>query len=127
MESPETISTRGYFMTDRDEKAANWEILERYEKAKGHLVTIEDQLAQIGQNLMAFARTMKDSQGMSFEVQSHQIRVTNTLSGVDVTSILKEHVNWESLVRLISDLKETRKTKAELASRLKDLRVHIEA
>ena len=110
-------------MSDEAEKAARYDIIETHESAKRRLATLEHVMAKLGERMANFGDTLKYPSRCVFAVDPNlDIRVKRDDTQLKITAQLsKEHMEWESMCRLILDYQQTKQEVARLAGRVRGL------
>jgi septation ring formation regulator EzrA len=115
-----------YFVSEQEEMAAKWQMVEDYKKITARLVTLQEEMKRVAQEWIELGRVLQSPNGILFDIQKQQITATNKLSNAKVADVRSSRVNWESLTKLVSDYQESLKRKDELGSRLKELGANFE-
>lgn len=112
------MSTRGYFVSDEAEKAANWDAVQEFRELKRHRDSITDAMARLGKGLGDFAYVLQHPRDCAFDARPTEIvvgREQRAIARVDSIQL-----NWETVSRLITDYITTMKRIAELKPRFRD-------
>lgn len=123
---PQAFSYGGYFVSEEAEKAAKWQLVENYNSAKAKLAALDGQLKQAGTTFLDMGRVVKDiHSGIVFKFGKDQITVVNESHSYGqaqtVAEIGLKFLNAESLITLLKDFQDTRRTVEELRANLKNV------
>ena len=113
------MSIGSYFVSDEAEKAANWDSLEEFRKAKQHRDLLADAMLRLGQTLGDFANTLQHPRGCSFDARHNEIVVGKEQR--PIARVEPMHLDWAIVSRLITDYVVTVNRIAELEPRFRDL------
>lgn len=96
----------GYFVTEKDEAARNWEMFQEARALKAHLATMEDTARKLFASWGAVAR---QALSRRFLIEESYLRFANAdRSHGDIDAVPWEHFDAEKLKRLLADIQETR-------------------
>jgi len=103
------MQTGGYFVSEQEEKAAKWEMVEKLRKAKEHLAVLKSAMKDLASLWIEFSRVLQNPDFNVFLVTEKSITVGKQNANLSrpIAEIGESNVNWESVRRLIADYQET--------------------
>lgn len=110
-----------YFMSDEAENAAKYQMGENFRKAQAHLAVLEQQFADIGKAWGEAGQIMQSRQRLSVNTSNGGRVIVS--DGTTTANILKHHVDWESLTKLVLAYRKTQQEVEDLRSALQ--RAHL--
>jgi hypothetical protein len=87
------MSTGRYFVDDKDEKAANWDILEELRQARKHRTSLTDAMLTLAKLLGSFSDALKTPEKYSIQVSPGEITIAQDQRTQAVLN--PTHLNWE--------------------------------
>jgi len=113
----------GYFVSKEEEKARKLDMQTELAELRSHIGVLDDEfktIARAWQNMSYFFGSVS---GVSFAVKDEIITATNDRTRA-VAVLRKKYVTCESLVKLISDLQESRQRAKELEENIHPAETH---
>ena len=115
-----TVYRKGYFMTDKDEKAANWDMLVELKQQRSRLSSLCKQAEGIGTELECFGRVLANP-SWDFQVHEKSIHGNGMIPNTGEASILLENLDANRIAALINDINETKSNIKRLGDHVREL------
>ena len=121
-----------YFMSEEAEKAAKWEIIERYRGAKEKLSLLEDRCREIGGSISAFGSAIATTPEavtiakleVSFPKYAGASEYERHRSERAIMAL--SNLNIDALKDLVDDYKQALQIKSEALRKLREMKVDLE-
>ena len=108
-------------MTEEQEDAKNWRMLQQRNQIKGKLARLEDEMKRFAESWKTMERFFSSPSGRSFKVDEKNIHVFNDRG--DLGRVPLTHFNQEKIEDLIADFETSSEELQEANKRLKALGV----
>jgi hypothetical protein len=108
----------GYFMSEQDEKAAKWQMVEDYKAANGMLETLKREAQNIGEMFTLLGNALKNHPEKIDSSSPNRILV-GTLEHPVKTLVETSKISLEVILALLQDIRTTADRKKGLEDRLK--------